>query len=94
MRILERKQLPEEVKELRPHPIDEEHNNPREGGCWVCHSGNGWEEIEEFKFDTELDAFYHPECLKEVGADSLIHFEMEVKQYNEEPEKPEGKREW
>lgn len=73
----------EKLEELRPHPLDDEYNKPAEGGCWICYTGNGWEETNDFKFDIEFDTFYHPECLEEFDVDSILEFEKMIMEENE-----------
>lgn len=51
-------------------------NPPSQGGCWVCHRGNGWED-DDMEFDTEFDTFYHPECLEDAGVSTVLEFERQ-----------------
>lgn len=80
MRTLTELDLPEWLREKRPHPLDDEYNHPHSGGCWICHKGNGFEDSpEEFAFDTEYDAFYHTECLEDSPYESLHEMENELR---------------
>lgn len=71
----EKRDIPEKLKEMRAHPIDEDYVRPVSGGCWICHTGNGWNETDEFAFSTDFDAFVHLDCLREFDVESLIEFE-------------------
>ena len=51
-----------------------EYNPPSAGGCWICNTGNGFEE--DMAFDMEFDTFYHEECLEESDADSILEYEQ------------------
>lgn len=80
---IEKREIPEKLEEMRPHPIDEEYTSPSSGGCWICRTGNGWEETDEFAFSIEFDTFYHPECVEKFNVDSLLEFEKLMSEYEE-----------
>lgn len=84
--IVSKREIPEELEELRPHPLDDEHIYPNNGGCWICHRGNGWEETDEFEFDMALDTFVHSKCLEKFGVDSISEFEQMIAEFNEDDE--------
>lgn len=84
-RDLKKAELPEWLEELRAHPLDDEYNNPNAGGCWICHKGNGFEDDpSEYEFSTDLDSFYHVECLQladenmSVDVETLLDYEKEI----------------
>lgn len=47
---------------------------PSEGGCWICHEGDGYED-DDMEFDIHFDTFYHPDCLKEHDVTSIREYE-------------------
>jgi hypothetical protein len=51
-----------------------EYRSPSAGGCWICETGNGWED-DDMKFDLEFDTFVHPECLDEENVDTVLEYE-------------------
>lgn len=59
-----------------PEYDDPEYNSPNEGGCWICRKGSGWED-DDMDFDLEFDTFYHPQCLRLTGYDSITDYESD-----------------
>ena len=49
-------------------------NAPRTGGCWICHTDNGYMN-ESMDFCMELDTYYHTECLRETEYETLWDYE-------------------
>lgn len=83
MIIMKAEDAQQRLRELRPHPIDEKYQRPAQGGCWICRRGNGWEEgSDTFNFATEIDSFYHPECLEKLGIEDEKELIMLVKEIN------------
>lgn len=54
---------------------DGDYRSPSAGGCWICKTGNGWED-DDMEFDMEFDTFAHPSCLEEEGVESVTEYEM------------------
>lgn len=54
-----------------------EERSPNNGGCWICHSGNGFADESDMAFSIEWDAFYHPGCLDKHNVDSITEYESQ-----------------
>lgn len=52
----------------------EEPPGPNAGGCWICETGNGFED-DSMPLDMEFDTYYHPDCLDAAGFDSILEYE-------------------
>lgn len=72
--VLARITTREELKEYRASKEDDDYTEPPAGGCWICYRGTKGE-VEDMRLDIEFDTYYHPECLWEVGAESITDFE-------------------
>lgn len=59
-----------------------EQRSPNRGGCWICHTDNGYED-DDMAFDIHFDTFYHPDCLERHGVTSVTEYEK-MKQRSDE----------
>lgn len=54
------------------------YTSPIMGGCWICATGNGYED-DDMRFSFEFDTYYHPSCLDKHGVDSVLEYERQTK---------------
>lgn len=43
------------------------------GACRICEEGNGWEN-DTMAFDAGFVSFYHPDCLREEGVNTIREY--------------------